>query len=68
MNPEHDRLVARIQHFYDLLLRHYDEARESAVMNEKDKTEYFLVKVSAYDSLVKEYEAIFGGMIYTEKL
>jgi hypothetical protein len=67
MSPEHDKLIARIQYFYDFLQKQ-QEACEMEAVNQT-YTEHGISERSrrdAYLSALSEYNKLFGEMLYKE--
>ena len=67
MNDEHVRLVAKIQHFYDVILRRLGELEDSSlnVVTSKDSVAY-KEKSCELNFLAFEFAKIFETFLYKE--
>lgn len=64
---ENHKLIAKIQHFYEVLQRKIDEVNDSAIMQVNDKfDEKHKQNSSDLTYLCDEYSNIFKAFLYTE--
>lgn len=67
MNDDHDKLVAKIQHFYDMMIYRIQEVEENALIikAENDK-KMRQEKCSELKKLIDEYSKVFETFLYKE--
>lgn len=61
MTEEHTKLVAKIQHFYDHILRLHEQIIDDQLMNDDKKEDSSLFQIL---KVVDEYEKVFNEFLY----
>ncbi len=67
MTEEHHKLVAKIQHFYELMIDKAEKAEDtiiaSYIENERIRREG---KLYAFNTLINEYSKVFDAFLYKD--
>ena len=65
MNAEHDRLVAKIQHFYDMLVRNAQDNAETAIISDDPERKIRCgCLMDEYEIMAESFQEIFKDFIY----
>lgn len=69
MTEDNIKLIARIQHFYDIMNKMKDKYELELMVssNKNEKVNSFQI-INEYLSILSEYERIFESVLYQEKL
>jgi hypothetical protein len=63
MNTEHDKLIAKIQFYYDFLCTKHDNAVYEVFENDEDASK---ISTRIHSLLAEEYRRIFEEILYME--
>lgn len=65
MKNGHEKLIAKIQHFFDVLTKQMENFNEQSIVHpEKSEREHLRKKTEEMESLRKEYREIFKEFLY----
>lgn len=69
MSDEPHRLVAKIQHFYDIMIDVADKMEDKIILGEKDaENQNIYEKFVEIRKLIEEYDKVFSGFLYKETI
>lgn len=64
---DHNKMIAKIQHFYEVLQRKIDDANALAIMQVSHKNNEKNLQISSdLTEICNEYSRIFNAFLYTE--
>lgn len=66
MSDEHVRLVAKIQHFYEMMVNINHEIIDSAIKSGCPDKKHSCDKAQAINNLIDEYEKAFESFLYKD--
>ena len=66
MSDDHIRLVAKIQHFYEILVAKNGQILDDAISGKSPDKKIAYEKASEINSLISEYEKAFESFLYKQ--
>ncbi len=64
MDDEHIKLVAKVQHFYEIMLAKNAYILDEAILSEPPESQYSLKTSYEITELINEYEKAFEAFLY----
>lgn len=66
MNDEHIKLVAKIQHFYEIMVNLNAKILDDSIASHSPDKRVECEKAQAISSIIDEYERVFESFLYKE--
>lgn len=66
MSEEHIRLIAKIQHFYEMMMNINSKLLDGAIAGHPSHTMHITDTVQIINSFIDEYEKAFQSFLYKE--
>lgn len=65
MNNGHEKLIAKIQHFYDVLMKHLEQyGAEALITNEPTSKHKCGLLAEEYVTIAAQYQEVFKDFLY----
>lgn len=66
MSEEHIRLVAKVQHFYEIMVNFNAKILDDSISSNSPDRRVECEKAEAINSIIDEYEKVFESFLYKE--
>lgn len=67
MNEEHSKLIAKIQHFYEIMLYRLKSILDDSIASTLPDKKNSVEKVCIFNELLDEYEKSFESFLYKDE-